>query len=128
AWSGSGHKGDIQITNSYSKGSMPNNSYNGGFGGAVNANNLISNSYALVNYPGHCAFGSTYSNPAAAVNSFYDSDICSSGSGGTGFTGKSTELMTTESTFTDAGWDFENVWGINPSINNGYPHLLWEEN
>jgi len=29
-------------------------------------------------------------------------------------------------TYTDAGWDFENVWGIDAEINNGYPYLLWE--
>jgi hypothetical protein len=25
------------------------------------------------------------------------------------------------------GWDFVNIWRINPNINNGYPYLAWEE-
>jgi hypothetical protein len=39
--------------------------------------------------------------------------------------GVNTSGMTTESTFTDAGWDFENIWGIDSGINDGYPYLLW---
>jgi hypothetical protein len=35
--------------------------------------------------------------------------------------GESTEDMQTESTFTDAGWDFINVWGIGE--NQTYPYL-----
>ena len=33
--------------------------------------------------------------------------------------------MNTKSTFTDAGWDFDNVWTIKNGINNGYPVLLF---
>ncbi|MBQ8758145.1 MAG: hypothetical protein IJZ20_00455 [Clostridia bacterium] len=29
-------------------------------------------------------------------------------------------------TYTKAGWDFDNVWGISKEINDGYPYLLWE--
>jgi hypothetical protein len=39
-----------------------------------------------------------------------------------GNTGKSTAAMKQKSTF--AGWDFEDTWGIDSDINNGYPHLL----
>jgi len=28
-----------------------------------------------------------------------------------------------KSTYTNAGWDFENIWDINPKINDGYPFL-----
>ena len=31
--------------------------------------------------------------------------------------------MKTQSTFTDAGWDFSGVWTINSNVNNGYPIL-----
>ena len=31
--------------------------------------------------------------------------------------------MKTESTFTNAGWDFTGIWTINSSTNNGYPYL-----
>lgn len=33
-----------------------------------------------------------------------------------------TELQT-KSTYTDAGWDFDTIWDINPKINHGYPYL-----
>ncbi|MFQ6613309.1 MAG: T9SS type A sorting domain-containing protein [Fidelibacterota bacterium] len=43
--------------------------------------------------------------------------------------------MKTQSTFTDAGWDFSgettngtnDYWTINASLNGGYPHLVWAE-
>jgi hypothetical protein len=47
--------------------------------------------------------------------------------------GTSTSMMKTLSTFTDAGWDFvgeaangtEDIWDIDPMINDGYPYLYW---
>jgi hypothetical protein len=41
-------------------------------------------------------------------------------------TGLTTAQMRTQSTFTEATWDFENVWGICESFNNGFPYLLWQ--
>lgn len=41
----------------------------------------------------------------------------------TGTNGRTTSQMKTQGTFT--GWDFTNTWGINPSINDGYPYLRW---
>jgi len=40
-------------------------------------------------------------------------------------TGKTTAEMKTQTTFTDAGWDFSTVWHIAGSVNDGYPYLLW---
>ena len=40
-----------------------------------------------------------------------------------GGTGKITSQMKTESTFTDAGWDFTTIWAIEAVTNNGYPAL-----
>lgn len=34
-----------------------------------------------------------------------------------------TAQMKTKSTYTDAGWDFENVWAIDPKKNVGFPYL-----
>jgi len=42
-----------------------------------------------------------------------------------GGTGKVTAEMTTNSTFIDAGWDFDTVWGMDPLINDGYPYFRW---
>ena len=33
--------------------------------------------------------------------------------------------MKTQATFTDAGWDFTDIWGISAGQNNGYPYLQW---
>ena len=63
-------------------------------------------------------------------DSFWDSEI-NPGLTGIGFgddsgaTGKTTAEMKDEATFTDAGWNFDAVWGISAAFNNGYPHLLW---
>ena len=56
------------------------------------------------------------------INNFFDTE--SSGSiSGSGATAKSTVDMKTLSTFTDVGWDFDNVWAIDLEINNAYPYL-----
>ena len=44
-----------------------------------------------------------------------------------GVTVKSSLAMKMKQTYTGAGWDFENVWGISPDLNDGYPYLLWEQ-
>jgi len=38
-----------------------------------------------------------------------------------GCVGHSTDIMKTSASYT--GWDFENIWGIDPDINEGYPYL-----
>ena len=54
------------------------------------------------------------------TNCFWDTDTSGTVSSGftAGGTGKTTVLMKTQVTFTDAGWDFTTVW-----IMNGYPIL-----
>jgi hypothetical protein len=39
--------------------------------------------------------------------------------------GKATVEMKIESTFTDAGWDFDTIWAIDSPVNDGYPYLQW---
>jgi len=43
-----------------------------------------------------------------------------------GGTGKTTAEMKQQATFTD--WDFDTIWRINDSDNNGYPFLSWQGN
>ncbi len=51
-------------------------------------------------------------------------DIRTSGrSFSAGGTGDSTNVLTQEATFTNAGWDFNDIWEINPGTNDGYPFL-----
>ncbi len=38
---------------------------------------------------------------------------------------KTTSEMQTQSTFTNAGWDFDDAWAITSSVNDGYPYLQW---
>jgi hypothetical protein len=57
-----------------------------------------------------------------ATVSYYNSDLCSTGSSFA--TAKTTSQLTTQSTFTDAGWDFTNIWAISSGTNSGYPYIL----
>ena len=62
---------------------------------------------------------------AKVNNSFYDKTI--SGLTSTSYgTPKSILAMKMKKTYADAGWDFDNVWGISSETNDGYPYLLWE--
>ncbi len=56
--------------------------------------------------------------------SFWDTETSGqpTSSGGTG---KTTTEMKTESTFTNAGWDFSTIWDMKAYVNDGYPYLLW---
>ena len=42
------------------------------------------------------------------------------------FTQKTIAAMKMKQTYTREGFDFDTIWGINKSINGGYPYLLWE--
>jgi hypothetical protein len=55
-----------------------------------------------------------------ATDSYWDVET-SGLSESDGGTGKTTSELTTESTFSD--YDFTNLWGIDPNINDGYPYL-----
>jgi hypothetical protein len=44
---------------------------------------------------------------------------------GIGAEAKTTAEMQTEDTFTDAGWDFDQIWTIDGVTNDGYPYLKW---
>jgi hypothetical protein len=121
------------ISNCYSTGSVNGQDYVGGFAG-VNDNFSpgaahINNSYSMGSVSGlytHVG-GLVGGNLGTVSNSFWNTD--SSGStgigGGTtsGATGETTDNMKTQSTFTDAGWDFTNIWTIDGTNNDGYPYL-----
>lgn len=55
---------------------------------------------------------------------YYDLDNVLSGDTNKGFAASTTE-MKNENTFT--GWDFDNVWAIDGSTNDGYPYLQYGE-
>jgi len=55
-------------------------------------------------------------------NSFWDKQTSGQATSDGGI-GKTTAEMKTQSTFTNVGWDFVNIWNIASNINSGYPFL-----
>ncbi len=122
-----------EVSNSYFIGTLtiPSGSskLNPVAGGIVaTSSSNITNCYAVASfsiYNSATAAGICKNTSEIINNSFYDSTI--SGLTDTDYgTPKSTLAMEMKRTYTDAGWDFDNVWGISSDINNGYPYLLWE--
>jgi hypothetical protein len=144
------------ITNSYSRGNFtwsgayPQRLYIGGFAGAVgpvSSGAFINNSYAtgkvtptnvITSVCGIAEGGfsaalqdrvgsvfwdiNTTGVTAATGHSYTPLEVsCGGAGGGTGLT---TIQMKQQSSY--VGWDFNNIWGINPLINEGYPYLLLE--
>jgi len=64
-------------------------------------------------------------NATGCSGNFFDTQT-SAQSGGAGAAPKSTAEMKTLSTFTNAGWDFTDIWGIDGYNNSGYPFLQWQ--
>ena len=109
------------VENSYSTGSVNGSSYVGGLVG-VNYSSTVSNSYSTGKVSGSNVGGLMAYNNNTVSNSFWDT-VTSEQSSSAGGTGKTTSEMQTRSTFTDAGWDFDNVWAMSGSYNSGYPNL-----
>jgi hypothetical protein len=116
-----GHNYGGAITNCYSTGSV----WGGDefVGGLVGENHdLIINCYSTGNVSGNCPVGGLVGS-GGAENSFWD--IETSGQlTSAGGTPKTTAEMKIKSTFTDAGWDFIEIWGIGE--NQTYPYLRTE--
>jgi hypothetical protein len=119
---GYNHSGTI--TNSYSTGGVSGRIYIGGLLG-YNYFGTILNCYSAGSVKGYQSLGGLVGCNIRGdiVNSFWDIET-SGQKTSDGGTGLPTPEMQTMSTFTDAGWDFENVWWILEGI--GYPRLLWE--
>jgi PGF-pre-PGF domain-containing protein len=75
---------------------------------------------------GHGGFG-TAASAIPCINSFWDIDTSgtTANSSNCPAIGLNTIQMKTQSTFTDAGWDFSGAWAIDgtETINDGYPYL-----
>ncbi len=59
------------------------------------------------------------------LGNFWDVDTSGQTSTAGNATGKTTVEMKTQSTFTDAGWDFDNIWHMVEDVT--YPLLQWQE-
>ncbi|MCK4530484.1 MAG: T9SS type A sorting domain-containing protein, partial [Candidatus Marinimicrobia bacterium] len=136
------------IDNSFARGSVNGNTYVGGFAGYTYGGSTIEDCYSTGSVTGSGSVGGflgyaapedpdpEFGGPGATITaSFWDSQSSGQAASAAG-TAKTTALMKTLSTFTDAGWDFEietangtdNYWDMDESgsENNGYPFLSWQ--
>jgi FlgD Ig-like domain/The GLUG motif len=142
---GNADVGGVSGSNSFN--SNINNSYNIGnidgsddIGGLVGRNYeaIISNCYSIGTVNGNEYVGAVIGINTIPVvsDNFWDTEtsMMTVGVGfgsNNGVTAKTTVEMHTQSTFTDAGWDFigesvngsEDYWDIDASINSGYPYI-----
>jgi len=116
------------ITNCYSTGDVNGIQYIGGLSGSIESPGSINNCYAIGKVLGIDNVGGLvgYHYSGVYTKSFWDSDVNPdvNGIGNTddpNVIGKTTAEMKTESTFTDAGWDFVEIWNIGE--NQTYPYL-----
>lgn len=95
-------------------------------GGLVGGNSgPIAYSYAVGEVNGNSNIGGLVgSNTDTTVTGCYWNTETSGRSTSAGGTGKATAKMKEQATY--EGWDFDDVWGINGSVNNGYPFLRWQ--
>ena len=106
------------IEDCYAKGNVSGGDTVGGLVGMTFNDGIIKNCYATgyvsENYRSiFVLVGNSWE--AMVENSFWES---SNGRG------KTTIEMMIKSTYTEAGWDFENIWAINEYVD--YPHFQWE--
>ncbi|HCF49433.1 MAG TPA: hypothetical protein DER60_04075, partial [Syntrophomonas sp.] len=111
------------VTNSYSTCSVTATNDNDGTGGLIGLNGLnVVNCYAIgaVNGSDYC--GGLIGTDAFGIQpgSYYNSQTSGQFDADKG-TPKTTLEMGMQETYID--WDFENIWGIDPNENDGYPYL-----
>ncbi len=125
-YSGSNYGGE-QISNCYATGNVAGS---GIFvGGLVGYNFLgsINNCYSKGSVSGSSPVGGLVGyNYLSSSSSFWDTQTSGQSSSGSGDAGESSSQMKTQSTFTNAGWDFSNTWAIDVAVNSGYPGLSWQ--
>ncbi|WP_341281142.1 S-layer homology domain-containing protein [Paenibacillus sp. FSL H8-0537] len=111
------------------EGSISDSYFNGSVNGKNSAGGLVGgnwspivNSYATGAVTGDGSLGGLVGNNSGANNSFFDSETTGQTSSGTGGgTGLTTAAMMLQSSY--EGWDFEQTWAIDSSLNEGYPYL-----
>ena len=123
---GGGHGWGV-ITNSYSTGMVSGVQYVGGLVGdncgeisASYSTGLVSATIQMGGLVGDDCCGDIMGLCGDTEGCFWDIET-SGQTKSAGGTGKTTAEMKTKSIFTDAGWDFVNVWGIGE--NQTYPYL-----
>ncbi len=116
--------GSPQVNDCYSRAATSGANRVGGLIGSLAG--AVNNAYSTGLVTGTASYtGGLAGYGANAFNSFWDMETSGQNVSSAGV-GKTTAEMKMESTFTDAGWDFIDIWSINSSGNDGYPQLLWE--
>ncbi len=95
------------------------------YGTIINCYGVVTNGYSTYQGDADLSGGVCGTQRSDSVSSgcYYDRDVQghSARSDGTRHIGKSTTAMKMQISYTD--WDFNNVWYIDPALNNGYPVL-----
>lgn len=123
------HEGGF-VNNSYALGPVEAGFlYPGGLIGSIESGAEVYNSYSVGlitgDSPGGLVGACCNTSAAPILNSYWDNET-SGQSTSRGGTGLPTAQMKNETVFTDAGWDFDTIWTINSTNNDGYPYLLWQ--
>jgi len=112
------------VTECYSTGTVSGNSSVGGLAGLIGYG-TVTRCYSIGAVSGNSSVGGLVgSNSIAAVTQCFWDTQTSGQATSAGGTGKATAEMQMQSTFTDAGWDFNDVWVIWDGYD--YPRLQWE--
>ncbi len=128
-----GWSAETHISDSYATGSVTGNRNVGGLIGIHDGDGNIDNSYSAGEVSGagesEAIYGFIGANYGTTSDSFWNVDTsnqdtaCNLSCDTVG--DLSDDEMKTSTPFTDAGWDFTNIWHRNNNINSGYPYLVW---
>jgi len=129
------NSGSGSINNCYSTGSVDGYRYVGGLVGQMNSGS-ITNTFATGPVSGESNYSGgliAYKLLGTTSNNYWDQETTGQ-NGGYGGWPMTTAEMKTQSTFTNAGWDFvgeatngtNDYWEMNSGFNNGYPILSWQ--
>jgi len=116
-----------QITDCYSRSTVgpPSGSIGNASGFVYSNKGTITDSYNTGQLTGTNRYGFANKNTGTITDCFWDSETTLSNNNGAGGTPKTTAEMKTKSTFTGAGWDFDDTWNILVGINDDYPGFQW---
>lgn len=110
----------VMTQDCYSRCSVTSSDEAGGFTGYNNS--PIENCYSTGLVTAPTLGGFCRANYDVITDSFWDTEASGTGTSDGG-TGKTTEQMKDRSTFVDAGWDFNTIWGMFGYCNEGYACL-----
>jgi len=114
------------ISNCYATGSVKGGTYSGGLVGQIERGRTY-NCYSTGSVSGNQYVGgfTGYIRVlGSAIHCFWDTQTSGWSTSPGDETGKTTVEMQTITTFSDAGWDFRDIWTICDGMN--YPVLLWQ--